>query len=69
MFGQREKPPTGGQPRPFVFPAQENFTLPNGMKVTLVEYGSVPKVAMQMYVYTGTKDDPKGKKGVSQTTA
>lgn len=69
VFGQREKPPTGGQPRPFVFPAQENFTLPNGMKVTLVEYGSVPKVAMQMYVYTGTKDDPKGKKGVSQTTA
>ncbi|MBK7708528.1 MAG: insulinase family protein [Acidobacteria bacterium] len=69
VFAQKETPPVGGQPKPFVFPAQENFTLPNGMKVTLVQYGSVPKVAIQAYIYTGTKDDSKGKKGVSQTTA
>lgn len=68
IFAQKEKPPVGGQPKPFVFPAQENFTLPNGIKVTLVQYGSVPKVAMQAVIYTGTKDDAKGKKGVSEFT-
>lgn len=65
IFAQKETPPVGGQAKPFVFPAQENFTLPNGMKVTLVQYGSVPKVAMQAVIYTGTKDDAKDKMGVS----
>lgn len=65
---QKETPPAGGQPKAFVFPKTDDFTLPNGMKVTLVQYGSVPKVAVQAYIYTGTKDDAKGKKAVSETT-
>lgn len=69
IFAQKETPPTGGTPKPFVFPAQETMTLPNGMKVTLVQYGSVPKVAVTAYIYAGTKDDAKGKKGVSDMTA
>lgn len=67
-FGQKETPPAGGQPKPFVFPATEDYTLPNGLKVTLVQYGSVPKVAVQAVIYTGTKDDAKGKKAVSEMT-
>jgi predicted Zn-dependent peptidase len=66
---QKEMPPAGGQPKPFVFPPQNNFTLPNGMKVTLVPYGSVPKVAFQVVVYSGTKDDAAGKKAVSDMVA
>ncbi|MDQ3800610.1 MAG: insulinase family protein, partial [Acidobacteriota bacterium] len=66
---QKETPPAGGQPKPFVFPPQDNFTLPNGMKVTLVPYGSVPKVAFQLMVYSGTKDDAAGKKAVSEMVA
>ena len=65
-LGQKETPPAGGQPKPFVFPATEDYTLPNGMKVTLVQYGSVPKVAVQAVIYTGTKDDAKGKKAAPQ---
>lgn len=65
---QKETPPTGGQPKPFVFPKSNDFTLPNGMKVSLVQYGAVPKVAMQAVIYTGTKDDAKGKKAVSEMT-
>ncbi|HEX9959556.1 MAG TPA: hypothetical protein VGB00_01320, partial [Pyrinomonadaceae bacterium] len=65
IFAQKETPPAGGQPKPFVFPPQETFTLPNGMKVTLVPYGSVPKVAFQAVIYSGTKDDAAGKKAVS----
>lgn len=64
----KETPPAGGSPKPFVFPATEDYTLPNGMKVTLVQYGSVPKVAVQAVVYAGTKDDAKGKKAVSDMT-
>lgn len=66
LFAQKQTPPSGGQPKPFVFPKQEVFTLPNGMKVTLVPYGSVPKVAFQAVIYAGTKDDAKGKKAISE---
>ncbi len=65
-FAQKQIPPAGGQPKPFVFPKQEVYTLPNGMKVTLVPYGSVPKVAFQAVIYAGTKDDAKGKKALSE---
>jgi zinc protease len=66
IFAQKETPPAGGQPKPFVFPKEEVYTLPNGMKVTLVQYGSIPKVAFQATVYAGTKDDAKGKKAISE---
>ncbi len=66
---QKQTPPAGGKPKPFVFPKQEVYTLPNGMKVTLVPYGSVPKVAVQATIYAGTKDDAKGKKAISEMVA
>jgi len=67
LLAQKQTPPAGGQPKAFVFPEQEVYTLPNGMRVTLVPYGSVPKVAFQAVVYAGTKDDAKGKKAISET--
>src|SRR5215213_3935603 len=67
-WAQKEKPPEGAPPKPFVFPKQDTYTLPNGMKVTMVQYGSIPKVAFQATVYSGTKDDAKGKKAVSEMT-
>ncbi len=66
LFAQKETPPVGGQPKAFVFPKEEVYVLPNGLKVTLVQYGSVPKVAFQATIYAGTKDDAKGKKAVSE---
>ena len=63
---KKEIPPAGGQPKPFVFPKTNDFVLPNGMKVTLVQYGSVPKVAIQAVIYTGSQDDVNGKKGASE---
>ncbi len=67
-FAQKETPPEGSAPKPFVFPKQDTYTLPNGMKVTLVQYGSIPKVAFQATIYSGTKDDAKGKKALSEMT-
>lgn len=32
----KETPPSGGKPKDFTLPAKREFTLPNGMQVTLV---------------------------------
>ena len=53
-FGQqKEQPPEGGPPKPFHLPPTQDFTLANGMKVTLVQYGIVPRVAVRAYVNAG----------------
>ncbi len=65
VLGQKEAPPAGGQPKAFVFPKQDTYALPNGMKVTLVQYGAVPKVAMQAIVRAGTLNEKAEKRWVS----
>ena len=37
----RQAPPAGDAPKPFTLPTPESFTLPNGLGVTLVPYGTV----------------------------
>lgn len=68
-FAQKEVPPTGGQPKPFVFPQQDTYTLGNGMKVTLVQYGSVPKVAMQAIVRAGSLNEKSDQRWISDMAA
>ena len=53
-FAQRQTPPTGGAPKAFALPAHETYTLSNGMKVTLVPYGTLPKVTASLVVRAGT---------------
>ncbi|HEY8561254.1 MAG TPA: pitrilysin family protein [Pyrinomonadaceae bacterium] len=69
IFAQKETPPIGGQPKPFVFPAAETYSLKNGMKVTLVPYGSVPKVAIQAFVRTGSLNEKAGQRWISDVVA
>jgi zinc protease len=69
IFAQKETPPVGGQPKPFVFPAAETFVLKNGMKVTLVPYGSVPKVAIQAFVRAGSLNEKQGQRWISEVAA
>lgn len=54
---QKEKPPEGGTPKPFTLPKKETFTLKNGMRVTLVPYGTVPKVAVSAVVRAGNLNE------------
>src|SRR4051812_22474086 len=68
-FAQKETPPPGGQPKPFVFPKQDNYTLPNGMQVTLVQYGAVPKVAIQAIVRAGRINEKADQTWISDVTA
>ena len=68
-FAQKETPPVGGQPKPFVFPKQDTYTLSNGMKITLVQYGAVPKVAMQAVVRAGTLNEKAEQRWISDIVA
>src|SRR5687767_783825 len=68
-FAQKETPPAGGQPKPFVFPKADTYTLANGMKVTLVRYGAVPKVAMQAIVRAGTLNEKAEQRWISDVVA
>lgn len=67
--GQKETPPVGGEPKAFVFPKQDTYTLSNGMKVTLVEYGAVPKVAMQTVIRAGSLNERTDQRWISDMAA
>ena len=45
---QKQAPPPGSAPKAFTVPAHETYSLPNGMKVTLVPYGNIPKVTVSL---------------------
>ncbi len=54
---QKETPPAPGTPKDFRVPPSRTMTLPNGMQVTLVPFGKVPKVTMELQVRTGIIDE------------
>ena len=58
-LAQKQTPPAGGPPKPFTVPAHQTYALPNGMKVTLIPYGNVPKTTLYLSIDTGNIDDPK----------
>lgn len=56
-LAQKEAPPAPGQPKGFRVPAPREFKLDNGLEVTLVEYGTVPKVTVELSVLTGNASE------------
>jgi zinc protease len=62
---QKQTPPAGGPPKPFTVPAHETYELPNGMKVTLVPYGNLPKVTLSLVVRTGNLNEPAEMPGLA----
>lgn len=67
--GPKEAPPQGPPPKPFKLPAPEDFTLPNGMRVTIVPYGIVPKLAVRAFVEAGGIHESAGQVWLSKLTA
>ncbi len=53
----RERPPAPGTPHEFSLPAKETLRLPNGVALTFIDYGSVPKVTVLAVVRTGNIDE------------
>jgi zinc protease len=69
LAGPKETPPQGSAPRPFHLAKTDDFVLPNGMKVTIVPYGVVPKVAVRAYVNAGALYEPADQVWISKLTA
>lgn len=65
---QKQMPPEGGKPRPFTIPKRETFKLSNGLNVTLVPYGAIPKVTVRAVTRTGNLDEPAGKTWLADLT-
>ncbi len=47
---QKQQPPAAGAPKDFVIPSPKRFTLANGLPVTMVPFGQVPKVTIRLVV-------------------
>lgn len=52
-----EAPPEGGTPADFTLPAATEFTLENGIQVTMVPYGEIPKAIVMLSVRAGNVDE------------
>lgn len=65
---QKQTPPEGAPAKPFNLPANETYALPNGMKVTLVSYGIIPKATVSIAVDAGSLNERRDRIGVSDFT-
>jgi zinc protease len=68
-LAQKQTPPEGGPAKAFTVPAHETYTLPNGLKVTLVPYGNIPKVSADITIAAGSSDEGKDHQGVAGLTS
>jgi zinc protease len=59
-LAQKQAPPAPGEPAPFRVPETRHFTLSNGLEVTLVPYGEVPKASVQLITRMGNVDEAAG---------
>lgn len=53
----KQAPPPPATPKGFSVPQPKTFTLENGLAVTLVPYGTVPKVTVRLAVMTGNANE------------
>jgi len=65
---QKQTPPEGAPAKAFTVPAHETYTLPNGLIVTLVPYGNIPKVTVSVAVDAGRIDQGSAHGGVANIT-
>ena len=49
----KQLPPAGGTPKNFELPNKTSFALDNGLQVTLVPFGELPKVTVRLVVRSG----------------
>lgn len=53
----RQQPPPPAPGKPFNVPAKQSFALPNGLQVTMAQYGKLPKVSVRAALNTGNIDE------------
>lgn len=62
-------PPTLAAPKALVLPTMSERTLPNGLKLVVVEQHELPIVDVALVVRSGSEADPADKKGLATLTA
>lgn len=62
-------PPKLGPVKALVMPAIVERTLPNGLKLVIVEQHELPMIDMALVVRNGSEAEPKGKNGLATLTA
>lgn len=65
---QKEKPPEGSQPKAFTLPPKQTFALKNGLQVTLVPYGTVPKVTVSAVIRAGNLNEAENQVWLANIT-
>jgi zinc protease len=56
-FAEKQAPPAPATPKAFEVPTPKRFSLDNGLAVTFVDYGIVPKVRVELAVEVGNADE------------
>ena len=69
LAAQKEAPPAPGTPKDFRLPPRRTITLPGGMRVSFIRYGTVPKVALSLELATGGIDEAPQEVQLSGLTA
>jgi len=65
---QSVTPPPPGTLRPYVFPPVEQFQLPNGLKVILIQKHTLPVVEGRVLLDAGAQREPADKNGLASLT-
>jgi zinc protease len=66
---QKQSPPAPAQPKDFQAPAATKFKLDNGLQVTLVPFGTVPKVRVELAILAGNANESEKQTSLGDLTA
>jgi predicted Zn-dependent peptidase len=69
VSAQNQEMPAPGKPRDFNLPPVNSFTLDNGLKVTLVRYGDIPKATVRLIVRSGNLNEPENEVWLADFTS
>ena len=64
----KQQPPAPGTPKDFVIPSPKRFTLSNGLPVTMVPFGQVPKVTIRLVVQAANVHEQKSQVWLADLT-
>lgn len=68
VCAQNETPPKGGEPKDFNLPTKSTYTLDNGLKITKVQFGNVPKVNIQLKIRVGNINESENEVWLADIT-
>ena len=69
LQAQKTTPPAPLPERPLAFPAHEEFTLDNGLRVVVLSYGSQPVMSARLYLPGGRAVEPPELAGLASLAA